>query len=489
MTRAAPLLALSGVALIASVAPIAAPAGADFALATSAEAFVERQLAKFALPGDYPPGYESARLVQTYDVPPPEFQGADHPLAHRADVYDSSLALLVLVAAGDLARAREIADGLRLVQDTDPFGDGRLRASYYANDLLAPGNAGPSIDSSAATVGNVAWSGIALARFVAAAADAAFLSAAEREPYLDAARAAAAWIDDHTRQDDATGGYSLGEDAAGAPLFGTPHARSTEHNTDAWALARHLAWLDPGEPRWSDVADHAAGFVAAMYDAAGARYWTGTRDDGGGGLEINPTPVPADAQTWTALAGVDAAARRAAAIRSVAETPPGDPQALRAVAAVGGGTEFEGLRFSTGGDHVQVEETGGWAMALAVGAAEGWLAPQGAEPPAHWTDARDAALAELDAMRTGAPGADPGGVGLVATPWPGGARSGFEAAGDPPTYPNLRHVASSAWSGLAARVAAGDAASNPLRPLPEPGAIAIALGALLAARLRRARPR
>ena len=113
---------------------------ADFTtIITSSQAFAERQLDKFALPGDYPAGFESARLIQTYDLPPPEFMGSDHPLAHRADIYDSALALIAFVAGEDLPRAKELADGLRLVQATDPFADGRVRAAYFANDLLAPG--------------------------------------------------------------------------------------------------------------------------------------------------------------------------------------------------------------------------------------------------------------------------------------------------------------------------------------------------------------
>ncbi len=478
-------VALAGVGWALWALPAAAT---DPVLFTSAQAFLDRQLDKFAHPGDYPAGFASARLVQTYDVPPPQFMGADHPLAHRADVYDSALAAILFAAAGDLARARELVDGLRLLQSLDPFGDGRLRSSYYANDLLAPGNTGPSIDSPNATVGNNAWAGIALVRFFVAATAADLLTPALRAGYLDAAKDAASWIDAHTRQDDATGGYSLGEDGSGALLFGTPHARSTEHNLGVYVLAQNLAALDPGQPLWADMADHAAAFVAVMYDASGDRYFTGTRDDGGGGLEINPTPIPADTQTWTALAAVDVAARRATTMRMIADTPLGDVEALLVEDDVGGGAVFWGVRFSTGGDHIQCEETGSHALALAIGIEAGWLAPEGGEPADLWTSELAATLAELDAMRTDAPGADPGGIGLVATPWPGGAHSGFEGPGDPPTYGNLRHVASTAWTAFAVRAAAGDTSVN---PLPEPGRdamLVLAFAGLFALRRLRERP-
>jgi hypothetical protein len=464
LRRAGPLVVL----IVASTAPPVGSAADPTALFASAEAFLDRQLDKFSLPGDYPAGFESARLIQTYDVPPPLFMGSDHPLAHRADVYDSSLALIVFVEAGDLVRARELADGLRLVQATDPLQDGRLRASYYANDLLAPGNTGASIDSPDAAVGNHAWAGIALTRFYDAASAAGFLTPAQRASYLDAARDIASWILSHTQQDDAFGGFSLGEDGAGDPMFGTVHARSTEHNVDAFVLAKSLSYLDPGDPDWPAMAEHARAFVAAMFDAGTGRYWTGTRDDGSGGIEINPSPLPADAQTWTALAGLEPPARRADALRFVADTPMGGPLALLVEDDIGDGRVYLGLRFSTGGDHIQCEETGGYAMALSVGAQEGWLVPEAGEPADRWSTALADTLTNLDAIRLTSPGADPGGLGIVATPWPSGAFSGYEGPGDPPTYPNLRHVASTAWPALARRVVECDQSANPMRPVPEP---------------------
>ena len=88
---------LPGLVSLLAVASTAGGSPDLDAIVDSGEVFVERQLAKFPLPGDYPAGFETARLIQTYDLPPPEFTGSDHPLSHRADVYDSSLALIDFV--------------------------------------------------------------------------------------------------------------------------------------------------------------------------------------------------------------------------------------------------------------------------------------------------------------------------------------------------------------------------------------------------------
>ena len=73
-----------------------------------------------------------------------------------------------------------------------------------------------------------------------------------------------------------------------------------------------------------------------------------------------------------------------------------------------------------------------------------------------------ALVASLELIRGTAPNHD--GNGMVATPWPGGAGTGFGSD----TYPNRLHVASTAWTGLAILVAGGAWSANPLRPLAHP---------------------
>ena len=129
-------------------------------------------------------------------------------------------------------------------------------------------------------------------------------------------------------------------------------------------------------------------------------------------------------------------------------------------------------------------------MALAVGEQQGWLVAEGGEPVDKWSAELSDILGNLDDIRLTAEGADPGGLGIVATPSTGGAFSGFEGSGDPPTYPNLRHVASTVWPALAERVAGSDLAANPLHPIPEPSMpLAITAGVLLLARLQAIRTR
>ncbi|MEM7682840.1 MAG: hypothetical protein AAF288_12855 [Planctomycetota bacterium] len=426
-----------------------------------------RQMDKFAHPGDYPAGFETARLLQSYDVPIGDPSYAAQ--YHRADIYDTSVAAIYLTRRGELGRAQSLLDGIRMVQQIDPLGDGRVRAAYYANDLQSPGNTGPSISSPDTAVGNMSWAGIALATYYAETGDRA---------YLDAARQIGSWIDQNVRQpaSDGFGGYSLGQDQTGAVLFGTGNARSTEHNLDVYSFASSLYALDRDpvtnrrNPQWQAMADHAGSFVQAMYDPARQRYWTGTQDGPGGQIQIATVPVPADTQTWTALTGLDDPSRAVASMRFLVDTPNTDPAHLLVTDTLaelipGDTRGFVGTRFTDQGAQIQSENTAGAALALAVGVEQGWLFEAPGEPADKWADQADVLIASLDAIRTSAPGADPNGLGVVATPWPDGAPTGFGFA-----YPNLRHSASTAWTGLALLYqhpdpATRDLLANPLGPL------------------------
>jgi len=428
------------------------------------DAYLDRQMDRFTpVPNDYPAQFADAQLIQTYDVPvtDPSFG----PVFHRADIYDTALAAIYYTRRGDLDRARRLLDGIRYVQDNDPFkdpadntiGDGRLRTSYWANDLLAPNRSSPSIDSAEAAVGNTAWAGIALTHYY---------KATGQQPYLDAAKRAADWIITNTQQSNADGfgGYSLGLDAANNPIAGTTAARSTENNIDAYTLGMNLAALDAGDPKWLAMAQHAQQFVQATFNnqPGQEKYWTGTQDGPGGQTELAFFPVPTDTQTWTALAGIDTTNRLEQVIRWVADSPANHPSGLKVSDDMGDGRVFEGLRFSTGGQHLQVEVTGGYALAVWAGQQAGWLTEGPGDPAGRWSDELQSLLDNLDAIRTTADGSDPAGVGLVATPWAAGAPSGFSSS----TYPNLRHVASSVWTGLALLASHPDSAKQDLLANP-----------------------
>jgi hypothetical protein len=432
---------------------------------TGIDAFLDRQMDRFTpVPNDYPAQFSDAQLIQTYDVPvaDPSF----NTLYHRADIYDTALAAIYYTRRGNLDRARRLLDGIRYVQQNDPItdpvdpsiGDGRLRTAYWANDLLAPNRQSPSIDSFNAAVGNNAWAGIALTHYYRETG---------QQAYLDSAKRAADWIIDNTQQSDADGfgGYSLGLDAVGNPIAGTTQARSTEHNIDVFSLAKDLAALD-GDPKWGAMAQHAMNFVQATFNnqPGQEKYWTGTKSGAGGQTEPNYFPVPVDTQTWTALAGIDAPQRLDQVIRWIADTPANDIAGLKVSDDMGDGRVFDGLRFSTGGQRVQVEATGGYALAVWEGTQAGWLVDGPGDPAGRWPDELQGVLEHLDAIRTSADGSDPAGIGLVATPWAAGAPTGF--GGD---YPNLRHVASSVWTGLALLASHPDPAKRNLlaNPLAE----------------------
>ena len=68
------------------------------------------------------------RLAQSY------YDGSG--LTDTAFVYDNALAIIALLAGGDVGRARAIGDALVWVQNNDEeFDDGRLRQAYHANAL------------------------------------------------------------------------------------------------------------------------------------------------------------------------------------------------------------------------------------------------------------------------------------------------------------------------------------------------------------------
>ncbi len=459
--------------LIALVAMCYAPAHAlaltaaeyDTALA-SIDAFLDRQMDRFApVPGDYPAAYADAQLIQSYDVlvTDPGFI----ELYHRADVYDTALASIYYMRRGNLDRARRLLDGMRFVQEIEPIkdptnptiGDGRMRTSYWANDLLAPNRVSPSIDTPNAAIGDIAWAGIALTNYYKITGE---------QPYLDAAKRAADWIIDHTLENDndGFGGFSLGRDHNDNPILASTAIRSTEHNIDTFVLAKNLHALDP-DPKWADMAAHAKSFVELMYnDQPGQLYFhTGTAPDTLGNAQLNPSPIPTDAQTWSALAGIDTPQHHADALRWIADSVDNAPNSLKVRDDFIDGRSYHGLRFSTAGGHLQVEVTGGYALALQTGIQQGWLVPGPGDDPQYWHDELQHIIDNFEAIRTTADGKDPGGIGFVATPWPQGAPTGYGT-----TYPDIRHVASNVWVGLAMLAAhpdpdTRDPHANPLAPL------------------------
>lgn len=204
-------------------------------------------------------------------------------------VYDDALVVIAYTARGlpdDLRRARAIGDTLLFVQEEDPIGDGRTRASYEPHGIR---QGRVEITGPGSFTGNQAWVGMALARLFHATGE---------QRYLDGALRTANWIQDNTADmTRAPYGYTGGQTDTGASL----EWKSTEHNTDVAGFFAQLAQLT-GDAVWAQRSAVAAGFVAAMQSADG-HVDTGTLLDGS---TVNTRPVPLDAQTWSALGTGDA---------------------------------------------------------------------------------------------------------------------------------------------------------------------------------------
>ncbi|MDX2399219.1 hypothetical protein [Microbacterium algeriense] len=203
-------------------------------------------------------------------------------------VYDDALVVIAYTARGlpdDLRRARAIGDTLLFVQENDPIGDGRTRASYEPHGIR---QGRVEITGPGTFTGNQAWVGMALARLAHVTGD---------ERYLDGALRVGRWIQDNTADmARAPYGYTGGQLEDGTSLTW----KSTEHNSDIAGFFTQLGQLT-GDPVWTDRAAVAAEFVAAMQHADG-HVNTGTGLDGS---TINTRPIPLDAQTWSSLATGD----------------------------------------------------------------------------------------------------------------------------------------------------------------------------------------
>ena len=239
----------------------------------------------------------------------------DRVTANTAFVYDNAVALIAMVSAGDLSRARSIADALVYAVDHDRYyTDGRLRNAYQAGDLKLPPGWVPNgraatvrmpgwYDAAGShwyedkynvstTTGNVAWAMLALLRYYDRAGGAAYLTAAKR---------LGNWVEANTRDERGPGGYTGGYEGW-EPSPDKVYWKSTEHALDLMAAFTRLHEIT-ANPVWAERSGHARDFVLAMWDAPGGKFLTGTTDDG---VTRVQTPIPLDAQAWTVLALADA---------------------------------------------------------------------------------------------------------------------------------------------------------------------------------------
>jgi hypothetical protein len=339
-------------------------------------------------------------------------------LANVAFVYDNALAGIALLACGDAASARRIADAVAIAVEHDPtYRDGRVRNAYRAG-VLADGK--PALTGywdtgrnqwiadayqlSTAT-GNVAWAALLLLNVDRA-------TAAPSPRYADAVARLLAWTEQRTRAGIDPDGYQGG-------WYGWDHAqaaqtwKSTEHNID---IAMAAAWAARGSTRPDQAAQArqaavALAFVARMWNAQEQRFLVGTLADGA-------TPATAgsglDAQLWPLLAA-----------------PPGRCPWRAGLAWVERNHRFgEGYGFSRQPDGIWTE---GSAQAAAT-----LLAVKGAVPEALW---------RLLASQRAANGL------YYATPSPRistGLAIGPDSQGADFFYYRWPHLGATAWIALAA---------------------------------------
>ena len=154
-------------------------------------------------------------------------------------IYDNALTAIALLAAGDVRRARAIGDGFLAVQEAD----GRLRQAYLVGQ--DPPVPAANFGFTGTAVGDMSWTGLALAQLARATRD---------RRYLDGLVLIGTWIQDNAYSTTGLGGYEFGLTP------GLEGFKSAEHNIDVYALFRLLARLT-GDQVWSQRAEHAWDFV------------------------------------------------------------------------------------------------------------------------------------------------------------------------------------------------------------------------------------
>jgi hypothetical protein len=248
-------------------------------------------------------------------------------LDSSAFVYDNALAVIALVACGNVSSATIIGNALSLAAHNDrTFRDGRVRNAYRPGPLGqgAPALPGwwddkqkiwaedPAQDGT--STGNVAWAALALLTLHQATGQQSFLSDAER--LID-------WVIANVSSGSGFRGGFHGYDPQQVTLTWI----STEHNVDMYAAATWLFRLT-NEQKYAGAAAQARQFL----DRAFARdhFLLGTKPDGS---LADSGMLALDVQLWPWMAIPDAPVRWRSALNFAATH-----------LAVKGGFDFNGDR-------------------------------------------------------------------------------------------------------------------------------------------------
>lgn len=336
--------------------------------------------------GGGPCGDEHCKLVE----PCPNFaqrnpgDGTPHC---RFDVYDNALTAIYLAKRGKLQESRQVLDAfIGLLYPTGnvtpglDYGAGYLLPSRRSLTLLAAGYTdksaeagvyeGMGVADGAVDTGNNAWVGMAFAHYAAATADPC---------YSLVAHDMLAALVKSTQCTDEMQGF-------GSRLTPFPqNYRSTEHNTDMFALAHMLGAAGAAAEK------QAGAFVRSMWEQlpdskfskyGSSSYAVGTANNYPCDTVVPEGPAAVDAQFWNLLADADPVPERKAASMAFAmqeqdpaltKTTPAEPKGLWArdtdligngTTGVGRGAVLHGVRFTSGGNGIQWENTASACMAM-----------------------------------------------------------------------------------------------------------------------------
>lgn len=366
----------------------------------------------------------------------------------RFDVYDNALAAIYLSKRGKVEEARGILDAfIALLYPTGnvtpglDYGAGALLPSRRPLTLLAAGYTdaearageyhGTGVADGAVDTGNNAWVGMAFVHFAAASGEVCYS--------LVAHDILAALVKATQCADELQG---FGSRLPPFPQF----YRSTEHNIDTFALSRMLGAAGATSQR------QAGAFVRGMWArVAGlnASYAVGTSGMTQCDTGVPASPAAVDAQFWNLLADADPVPARKAASMSFAMQSmwATDTDLIGNGRGAGRGAVLQGVRFTTGGNGIQWENTASAAMAMSLFQRR---FARDADP--SLTDrigaARDS-LKHLLAVYGAVPASVLGGNIAAylqndhSSPYPGGSDTGIGW-----TYLRYPHAASTAWTGL-----------------------------------------
>lgn len=361
----------------------------------------------------------------------------------RHDVYDNALASIYLTKRGKYHESKRILDGIiSLMYLRRPkrhaYGpwqpgipSGRifaLPAASYTDEIAHAGDYSfPEVASGAVDTGNLAWLGMAFARYAAANNDACYATVAHD----------IMWVLRTThRCDDDFGGFM------GRLPPGKRYYRSIEHNIDMFAFARMLGSQE-------DM-DSASRFVQAMYgknDIPGV-YHIGTGGSDRCDDSTSSGHVPVDAQVWSAAARADPHMRHMRTSMDAATNDESNGMWEKDVDLIGNngdqaGAVYEGVKFAAGGHGIQWEVTSGAVLGMIEYQRQG-----GRVNASKITEARESIKRLIQVYKTVPPSVLGGNINAWhaenhAHPYPGGSDTGLGW-----TYLRYPHVASVSWAGL-----------------------------------------